>query len=178
MVIFFTILLAIVIFLTIYLFYQIKQIDFSPAKIKPSSIAKESFLAKINPDDLQSQTFIITSAELSAVMESGVKSGLWEIKEMQIAIGENEVNIYGRLVKPLKTQVKITCQPKVEEGEIKFELEKFQAGKLVLPKFLLSKVEAGLNQSIKENFAPFYQNYQVEKIELEQDKMIIKTKLK
>ena len=57
-------------------------------------------------------------------------------------------------------------------------VEKINFGRLLVPNILLNDLEKNINEMMDENFAGLYENYQVDEIKLEHDKMIIKGSLK
>lgn len=178
-VIFFCCLAIVASTVTVYLFYKIKQAGFSIEKLYPSTVSKESFLAKLKIGK-ENPTFsiTITQQELTSVMANGLKTISFEIKETQTIIDSSGVTFYGKLIKPLKADIKIETVPKIKDGKIFFEVAQTSAGKLVLPRFLNSEIEKALNNLMDENFATLYENYNVEKIELQKDQMEVSGRLK
>lgn len=164
---------------TIYFFYKIKQSGFTINRLYPSNVSKQNFQDKLKISK-ENPTFsvTVTSAELTSLAGDGIKTLTFEIKDIQIEINSQSLIIYGKLTKPLKSDIKIETAPKVFEGKIYFKVEKISAGKLILPSFLNNEVEKALNNLMAENFATLYENCQVEKVELENDQMIISGKLK
>ena len=180
MLILFGVIFLVVGLFTFYLFRQIKQIDFSPSQIFPSTVSRESFSRKlqIDPQSNPELKLTITAEELGSVFSSGLSGGGFEIKEMWAQIEEDGITIFGQLTKPLRTSLTIEAKPEVLDGKIGFKIEKISAGKLTLPGLLNSEIEKALNKIIDENFTSLYENYKIEKIELQKDQMIILGKLK
>ena len=179
-ILFFIVLSIIASTVTIYLFYKIKQSSFSIERFYSEASSKDNFFAKlkINKDKNPTFSLIITGQELTSVMASGVGSITFEIKEIQVAIDTSEVILYGKLIKPLKADIKIETKPTVQDGKVFFEISRVSAGKLILPGFLNSEIEKSLNKMMDENFQKLYENYQVENISLEKNQIIISGKLK
>lgn len=179
MIIFFLVLLIGAIFGTIYCFNQIKKVNF-PSKILTSTFKdKNDFYSKLKFKPSQENFEItVTSEELTAITAEGISGKNFIIKNIQVIIGKDGVDIFGTLTKPLSSQIKITTIPKVENGKIKFEIQKFTAGKLTLPKFINNEVAGALNKAMDQNFQELYQNYEVREIFLFDGKMIIDGKLK
>lgn len=166
--------------LTVYVFYKVKQAGFSIEKLYPSTVSKESFLAKLKIDKQKNPTFSITinSQELTSVLGSGIKATTFEIKDVQAEIDEINIIVFGKLTKPLKADIKIETAPSPQDGKVFLKVTKITAGKLVLPGFLNSEIEKALNNLMDENFVTLYENYQVSDVKLEQDSMIISGRLK
>jgi len=179
MIIFFLVLLIGAIFGTIYCFNQIKKVNF-PSKILTSTFQdKNDFYSKLKFEPNQENFEItVTSEELTAITAEGISGKNFIIKNIQVIVGKDGVDIFGTLTKPLSSQIKITSVPKVENGKIKFEIRKFTAGKLTLPKFINNEVADALNKAMDQNFQELYQNYEVREIFLFDGKMIINGKLK
>lgn len=177
LVIFFTALLIISIIIVFFLVREIKKINLSPQKINTSFSLQESFNKKITVTDPEFTTEI-TSEELTSIMGDGLKLGQFDIKDVQITVDKDGLNIYGNTKMIVKTNFKVETTSKAENGKIKIAVNKISAGRLSLPGILKSQIEENLNQYFDNKFSNLYQNYQIEKIELEQNKMIISGKLK
>lgn len=179
MAIFFGIVLAIASIGVIYLFYQIKA-DFSFKSLPTSLEEKNKFSAKINLNPQLSPSFelVITSEELTASVQEGFSLNNLAVKDIQMVVHEKGVDAFGALVRPLNAKIYLLFQPKADQGQINFEVKKIKAGNLALPQFLSSQFDKPINELLARNFAPLYKNYQVENIELFDDKMIIRGKLK
>lgn len=179
MIIFFIIILVGAIIGTIYCFNQIKEINFPSKAITSNFKDKNNFYEKLKPDSTDENFEItVTSEELTAITAEGISGKNFIIKNIQVMIGKDGVDIFGTLTKPLSSQIKITTIPKVENGKIKFEIQKFTAGKLTLPKLINNEVADALNKAMDRNFQELYQNYEVQEISLFDGKMIISGKLK
>lgn len=180
MLILFGVIFLVVGLLTFYLFRQIKQIDFSPSRVFLSTVSRESFMKKlqIDPQSNPELKLMITSEELSSALSSDLSGTGFEIREMRAQIEEDGVTLYGQLTKPLRSNLTIEANPEVLDDQIEFKVEKISAGKLTLPGLLNSEIEKALNKIIDERFASLYENYQIQRIELEKDQMIILGKLK
>ena len=180
MIIFFVGVLIVLGGLSIYLFYQIKQMNFTVRKIYPSAVSKSNLSEKLALDPEKNPEFslTLTSEELTSVLSPGIKTLALEIKESQANISRGGVLVSGKLVKPLKSDIQIETQPKVKDGKIRFETQKITAGKLILPKFFYEEFSSTLNVTFDQNFSKLYENYQVTEIKLNQDEMIISGRLK
>lgn len=178
MVIFFAVLLILLIILTVYLYREIKKVNVSVRSVFPTEATKENFNKKLA--DISSPTFsiTITADELTNITSAGLKNLTFEIQNVQFEINEKNVITYGKLSKPLKSDIQIESRPKIAAGKIFFQVERVTAGKLVLPGFLNSEIQKAINNLMDENFQGLYQNYQVENISLENNQMIISGKLK
>lgn len=180
MVVFFTILLIFFSILTIYFYKQIKKVNISFNKISPSSVSENSFIQKLAIDPQKNSSFFIsvTSEELTTVSSKGVKTFAFEMKDIQVEIGLENILSFGKMTKPLKSDMKIQTLPKVQNDKVYFEVIKISAGKLTLPGLLSSEIEKGLNKLMNENFQSLYENYKVENIKLQENQMIISGSLK
>lgn len=177
--IFFACLLIVAAGLLIYGYRQIKKINFTQ-NIQPSLQAKNEFFEKIKFEEDKEPTLElrVTSEELTSIASNGFSNSYFETREVQIRILNEKIEIFGKMIRPFKTDLKIESQGEVEDGQIQFKFNKISAGKLSLPGLLKSEIEKSFNQMMDENFKELYQDYQVEKIELKEDEMIISGKLK
>lgn len=177
--IFFGILLIITAGLLIYGFRLIKKINITE-NIQPSLQAKNEFFEKIKFDQEKTPTLElrITSEEMTSIASGGFSNNYFETREVQIQILSEGIEIFGKMIKPLKTDLKIESKPEVDKGQIHFKFNKISAGKLGLPGLLKSEIEQAFNKMMDENFKDLYQYYQVEKIELKEDEMIIYGQIK
>lgn len=179
MAILFGIIFIIVTGITVYVVKAIKQIQISEKFVKPSISAKNSFQEKLKLEPLSNPTFTVTfsSEELTSVLGE-ITAGSFTIKDTQIIIEENGINIFGTIISPVKTEIKIASIPQIEDGKIKIEVGNFTAGKLSLPQIFKNQIERSTNALLDKNFAPLYENYQVEDIKLTKDLMIVTGKIK
>ena len=177
LIIFFAIILTISIIIVFFLVREIKKINLSPQKITTSFTLKDSFNKKIEVTDLEFTTEI-TSEELTSIMSDGLKLGQFDIKDIQVTVDKDGLNIYGNTKMIVKTNFKVETTPKAENGKIKIAVNKISAGHLSLPGILKPQIEKNLNEYFDNKFSNLYQNYEIEKIELQQDKIIISGKLK
>lgn len=179
LIIFFVILLVITLSGAIYCYRQIKKINLSSKIVTSSSEDKNNFINKLQPES-GAQTFeiSITSEELTAVTSGGIAGKNLLIKNTQVIISADDIIIYGSLVKPISSELKIKTIPKVVDKKIKFEVQSATAGDLGLPNFINQYISDGLNKAMDENFSKLYQDYEVLNINLFSDKMVISGKIK
>ncbi len=163
-----------------YLFKQIKQFNYSLEKIYPSTASQNSFSEKlqVNPEEVKDFIIVIKSEELTSIASSGIKTTFFEIKEIQAEINQDNITVFGKLIKPIKSDIKIETEPIVEDGRVKLQVKKTMAGKLALPGAFNSQFEKSINKLMDENFKDLYENYQVKTIDLAEDEMVIKGSLK
>lgn len=164
-----------------YLIKIIKSQNLPPRIIESSKENKETFLKKLSSElssnENQNLVLTLTSEELTALFQEGL-TGRLIIKNPQIIISEKGIDIFGTLVKPISAQISILALPKVKDGKIAMEVQKFKTGGLSLERFFGNDLEGILNSTMDRNFQELYNNYEIEKIELKEDKMIIYGKLK
>lgn len=180
MIIFFSILLVVTSLLTIYIYQKIKKINISFDKYYPSAVSQDSFRQKlsIDPNTNPSFSIAITSQELTAATSRGINTLTLAIENISADINTANLIFFGKMTKPLKSDLEIVTIPKVENKKIVLEIENMTAGKLTIPGILSSEIQKAFNALLDENFENLYKNYQVEKIELQADQMIISGKLK
>ncbi len=172
-------LLIVSIFGTIYCYREIKKINFSSKIITATFQDKNDFYDKLKILSGQEDFEItVTSAELTAITAEGISGKDFIIKNIQVIISNTGVDIFGTLTKPLSSQIKIETIPKVLNGKIDFEVSRFTAGSLAMPKFIKNEIASALNKAMDQNFDKLYKNYEVKNINLQDDKMIISGKLK
>ena len=179
MVAFFVFVLIIVIGLVFYLFREFK--GRANNTNKNSSLEALYTLTleklKLNPETQPESQIELNSGEIESLLsEISVSGG--KVKNIQVEIGDLGITISGALAESLKQSVKINVLPKVENGKIKMDVQKIIVGTVTIPTILYPLTERSLNSAIDKNFESFYQNYKIEKIELENDKIIIFGKLK
>ena len=181
LILFFAGVLAIAILLTIYLYHEIKKVDFSLHEVYPTTASQENFQKKLQLNPAENPTFsiAITVEDLDSIAANGIKTApALEVKDIQFQIDQSQIIIYGKLNKPLKADLKMETIPRVSDDKINFKISKITAGKISLPNLLNSQIEQALNKLMDENFQPLYENYQVDKIELQNSQMVISGKLK
>lgn len=179
MLIFFLVILIGAIGSTIYCYTKLKAINFSSKTILATFQDKNDFYdkLKIQPDQ-ENFEITLTSAELTAITAEGISGKNFLIKNVQVIISKDDVEIFGTLIKPLSAQIKITTLPQAENGKIKFEVLSLKVGHLSMPKFIQNNIEAVLNQAMDQNFQALYETAEVQTIVLFDDKMIIGGKVR
>lgn len=175
MVIFFSFILIFAIIFSIYFVKAIKQINLSGNSVQPSYEAKNTLIQKLKINEISNPEIqiTITSEELTTLASEGLSGTGYLLKNIQILIDENSINIFGKLIKPLRSDVKITTIPTIKNDKIVIEVKNITAGKLKLPNILNSSIESSLNKLMDENFNSLYQNYEIKSLELKKDQMII-----
>ena len=176
---FFVLVLIIVVGIVFYLFFEFKG--------RSNDIGKNSSLEalytltreklKLNPESQPSSQIELNTKEVESLLGDISVSGV-KVKNIQVEIGDLGITISGAMAEKFKQSVRINVLPKTENGKIKMDVQKITVGTLTVPKILYPLTERSLNSAIDKNFDSFYQNYQVEKVELKEDKMIIFGKLK
>ncbi|MBM2821061.1 MAG: hypothetical protein HW405_821 [Candidatus Berkelbacteria bacterium] len=180
MIIFFGILLIIATLGTIYIVYQVKQINVTFPQFNLTESIKNSLSKKLNSKNLTNPQLdmVITSEEFSSIVSPGIKTSILEIDQMQAKIYETDIKIFGKLIKPLKSDIEITAVPIIQDGKIKLEIQKINAGKLSLPGLLNNEIEKSINKLLDANFASIYQQYQAKETKLHADELEIIGQLK
>lgn len=177
MAIFFGIILAVAVGLTFYLVKAAKEANLPSKIVNFTWQDKNDLNEKIKANTDSNIEIPINSKELTAILSEGFGPKRYVIKNVQAVIDEKGINIYGTLVKPLSSQVKITAEPKVENGKIKMNILEMKIGKLSMPEVIAKEFEDSLRIALDQNFSALYENYEVINIESLNDKIIIGGKL-
>lgn len=164
---------------TIYGYSQIKKINFSAKTILATFQDKNSFDEKLKfASEQEDFEIILTSKELTAVAAEGISGKNFMIKNIQVIVEQDKVDVFGTLTKPLNSQIKIKTVPQAENGKIKFIVREFKTGSLSMPKFINNRVQNGLGQAMTQNFQTLYETAEVQTIDLFDDRMVIRGQLK
>lgn len=180
MLIFFGVLLVVSISFVYYCYREIKQSNLASKVVNFTFQDKENFYKKLMVASDDEKTFEITvaSRELTAIMSEGISFQNLLLKNIQVIIRQEGIDIFGTLTKPLSSEVSIITVPEVSDGKVRLEVKKITAGRLSLPKYFNSKLAESLNSLMDKNFSTLYNEYEIEQIELKEDKMLIRGKLK
>jgi len=152
-----------------YLLKSVQSISFLPVrKITPSQKSVDSLSEKLNQSigqsaDLQAQgqvgevTIVITEDELTSLIAQNnddFNNNLLAIKDITALVNPNAIELYGILVKPLKSSIKISALPTIENGHLKIDIIKVETGKLETPEFIVRElnktIENLINQQVKK----------------------------
>lgn len=179
MAIFFVILALVLGLIMVYLFRMIKQVNLPMKKVSVSTETSANFADKIaNLNGSPTFSITLTSEELTALTQAGISATGFSLKDIQVVVTTQDLEIYGKLLLPFSSDVKIYADPMIESGKVHFKIKSISAGKLTLPGLLSNQIEKALNQLLDQNLANLYQNYQAEQVSLQSDKMMISGKLK
>lgn len=179
MVAFFVIVLVLALLVVFYFFKTFKNKG-SMANLKSGSQAVYALvLEKFKIDPVSQPTFEIalSSQEIESLLTEASVAGV-KVKNIQVAIDPLGMTISGAMAEKLKSSVKINALPQAKNGKIIMEVTKITVGTLTVPQILYPVTEGSLNSLLDKNFANFYQNYEVEKIELSNDQMTVFGRLK
>jgi uncharacterized protein YpmS len=164
-------------------FYLYRQI--SSEKIFPLNVNLRTSLQDLTNrfNSLKLDAFNLATVELSeqdlnAIMSGGFSFQNFILKDVQTSIMQDEIILYGSLIKPLSSKVVIGMKPRVENGKIVFEVQSVQAGKLKIPKFMNLQIENNLNNSMDAKLGIVYEKLLIEDVRVEDRKIIMKGRLK
>lgn len=157
-----------------YIYYQItreKVFSFKLPTVTLQDFNKK--LTDLKPDQSGQIQITLTDRDMSALLSEGLSLQSFLLKEIQVQIMPTEILIYGRLVKPLTSKVVISTIPKVQDGKINFEVTGITAGNLNFPKFLNNQIGESLTDLVNAKLAPVYTKFEVQEINLEENKLIL-----
>lgn len=132
---------------------------------------------KIDPASQPTFEIALNSQEIESLLTEASVAGV-KVKNIQVAIDPLGMTISGAMAEKLKSSVKISALPQAKNGKITMEVNKITVGTLTVPQILYPVTESSLNSLLDKNFENFYQNYEVEKIELSNDQMTVFGRLK
>ena len=176
---FFVVVLILALFLFFYFFKTFKNKS-SMANLKSGSQAVYALVLekfKINPASQPTFEIALSSQEIESLLTEASVAGV-KVKNIQVIIDPLGMTISGAMAEKLKSSVKISALPQAKNGKITMEVTKITVGTLTVPKILYPVTEGSLNSLLDKNFENFYQNYEVEKIELSNDQMTVFGRLK
>jgi len=179
LVIFFSLILIVLIFLTVYLFWRFNQekskIVQLPQKITNEILSKQF---KISTGEMGSVEIPVDDNSLSKLLNSGFSFDNFTIKDIQTIINPNEVIIIGKLLSPINTKLVISVVPQVKDGKIDLSVKSVRSGSLTWPDFLAKTLTNNLKNFFNQKFWLINQTINLETIELQDGKMILKGKVK
>ncbi len=176
---FFVVVLILALVLVFYFFKTFKNKS-SMANLKSGSQAVYALVLekfKINPASQPTFEIALSSQEIESLLTEASVAGV-KVKNIQVIIDPLGMTISGAMAEKLKSSVKISALPQAKNGKITMEVTKITVGTLTVPKILYPVTEGSLNSLLDKNFENFYQNYEVEKIELSNDQMTVFGRLK
>lgn len=147
-------------------------------KVATSTIDFSKKVDNIKTDNLNQFQIILTSDDLSNLLNSGYTTSNFILKDIRTSIASSGILIYGTLVKPLSSKITITTTVKVADGKIAIDAEKLTAGNINPPKIFINSVSSGLTGFLDQKMAILYKNYTIEKVELGENKMKVTGKIK
>lgn len=180
LVIFFVIILVLAIAILFFLYYQITHGGsiFDNSKKATAGIEFSQKINDIKPTETGTFQIILSSDDLSNLLNSGLTAENFVLKDIRTSIGTENIQIYGTLIKPMSSKVVITVVPKVSNGKLALNVSKASFGKLNLTGFIAAKLSKTATNLLNQKMAVLYKNYEVESVSLEIDKMLIMGKLK
>lgn len=123
-------------------------------------------------------SLIITDNEMRDSLNDGITLQNFVLKDVDTAINPLEILISGILVQPLNSKVVISVLPKAENGKLKFTVSKITTGSINLPKIFNQRVSETINSIFDKKMDKFYKNNIIEEVELKDNQMEIKGKIK
>lgn len=154
----------------------------APAKPKeivtPTMVSEDTLkkkLEQITQTPTQSQVTIeLTNQELTSLLNEFLSAQPnLNIKGAQAQIQPTGVVFAGRLTSPIETDVQVVTQPFVEEGKVRFRIEKVSAGTLGLPEFATKQLSDVLSQALK-NIDQKLVGVTVQNVELRQGVLVVR----
>lgn len=118
-----------------------KLIVLSPEESQDSEIditqkLKSQVEPKIEPGATGQKVSVslkFTERELTAFLRSLESSGESPLRNSQIVVTPDEIEIFGELYAPNKTYLTVSFRPEISDSELKITLKKFRIGSLNLP---------------------------------------------
>jgi len=104
-------------------------------------------------------TLKINDYELNQLLSSGINFQSVIIREPRAEITTEELIIYGKMIKPLNTNITAFLEPKIKEGRLAFTLKKIQGNNYNLPTFVASSLEPNINKLLDQKMADVYKKY-------------------
>jgi len=148
---------------------------------KPSQISRIPWLPKDPDEDFKKVEFILTEKELTALIQQemeGVKDSPIE-KDVQFVITSQEIEVFGKLLKPVKGAITVGLKPQVKEGKIEMRLTKLRLGGLPAPVFVGNfLIDEFLTDKIRELNEELTEEAQITEVLLEDGRMIIRGKMR
>ncbi len=157
-----------------YLYFQITHGGFTEsfnAFLPTTDFASK--IKNIQPDTSGEFQIVLTSNDLSNLLNDGFSTQNFILKDIHTSINSSNILIYGTLVKPLSSKVVITAIPVVADGKINLEIKKISAGNLNLPSFIASNLSSSISNLLNQKTALLYKNHQVTKIQLGENQTTI-----
>lgn len=178
MAILFSILLIIVILLSVWLGKELKTFNWKfwqKYTIKNSQTINNKLKEFENNPEIE---IIFTSKELTSLINKSISNLYFELKNPEFNITQENIILNGKLVRPLKSDIKIDLLPEIRNEKVYLKVTNVAANNITLPTFLNGELEKVLNNLIESQFKSIYDKYIITNVDLETDKLIIKGKIK
>lgn len=164
-------------------FYLYRQI--TKEKIFPANLPVAGSLAGFNqklkelkPAADGQVSVSVSEEELTSLSAEGFSAENLILKDIKFSINEQNILIYGTLAKPVSAKVVATAVPRVQDGQVKFEIINTTAGQLNLPAILNRKVSQIVADSLSAKLSLIYQKVKIREVKLNRGKMILTGQLK
>jgi len=157
-----------------YLYWQIKKGDIFNS-LPHINISKD-YQAKLDKPEVDTNgdfQLTLTSDDLTGLLSEGVSTENFVLKDINVSVNPSNVLVYGTLIKPISSKVVITAVPKVENGKIKFNVTNISAGDINLPAVFNNSISGSLSGLFDKKLATFYENYEVQKVVLENNQIFL-----
>jgi uncharacterized protein YpmS len=168
----FSVILLLAILIIIFLYYQITHGGALFNGTDQNTDISTS-IENIKADNSGEFQLSISSNELSALLNDGLTTGNFILKDIHTSINPTNVLIYGTLVKPISSKVVITAVPRAENGKIVMKVTKFSAGKINLPTFLSNYFTTTTSNLLNQKLNLIYVKYSISQVTLNNDQMTI-----
>ncbi len=121
---------------------------------------------------------VITSSDLTSILSAGLSTEKIILKNIQVSINPSNILIYGNLSKPLSAKVLITGRPEVKDEKLKLSFTGVSLGNLNVPGLLNNTISDNFSGLLDKNLESLYQKYEIKKVILEENQMVIIGKIK
>lgn len=163
-----------------YLYRQITKEKIFPANL-PSAGSLAGFnqkLKDLKPAADGQVSVSVSEEELTSLLAEGFSAENVILKDIRFSINEQNILIYGTLIKPISAKVVMTALPRIQDGRVKFDIINTSAGQLSLPAILNRKVSQIVADSLSAKLGLIYQKAEIREVKLNRGKMILTGQLK
>lgn len=174
-VILFIIILILGLAIVVYLYFQITRgnLSINPPAISATQANFDTKVKDIKLDNSGEFQIILTPDDLNSLLNNGISTSNFALNNISTSINSSNVLIYGTLIKPINSKVAIETTPRVSSFKIVLDVNKITAGSINLPNFLTQSISNSISDSFNQKMEILYKSYIIDKVSLEENKMII-----